>query len=165
MRKLELKDVDFMYECLTDVSVTKYMKLQEKSITKENCKNFIKNSMTKENINFAITNCKDEWVGTVSLKNINYVDKCAEFAIISNPKIHGSGLNFDATKEILRYRFYDLQLNRVYLNVLKDNLRANHFYEKVGFVYEGCFRKAICINSSYFDLNWYSILKNEFLNG
>ena len=62
----------------------------------------------------------------------------------------------------MRIAFYELGLKRVYLNVITENKRANAFYKKIGFVYEGTFKKHILINGELKDLNWYRMLKEEF---
>ena len=46
----------------------------------------------------------------------------------------------------------------VYLNVYTDNLRANRFYQKAGFVYEGCSKDAVCVRGVFKSLNWYGII-------
>ena len=54
-------------------------------------------------------------------------------------------------------------LNRIYLNVVKDNARANAFYKKIGFVFEGCSREEILIKGKKHDLNWYSFFKDDYI--
>ena len=51
---------------------------------------------------------------------------------------------------------------RVYLNVLEENVRANKFYKKCGFRYEGTFQDHLCIHGAYKNLNWYGIRKEDF---
>ena len=55
-----------------------------------------------------------------------------------------------------------MQLNRVYLNVLDENIRAIKFYEKLGFHYEGLFRQHLYIKDKVVSLRWYALLKREY---
>ena len=80
------------------------------------------------------------------------VDKNAEYAISLRAKAQGKGIASQATTTLLKIAFEDLNLERVYLNVLSDNKRAIRLYEKIGFVYEG----------EYKALRWYSILRGEY---
>ena len=156
-------DAQPMFETLNDKNVNKYMNIGSSTITLNDCKNFILNSRDKsKNIHFAITD-NDVWVGTISLKNIDDVVGQAEYAIITSSKIHGKGIAFLATMELFDYAFCNLKLNRVYLNVLTENERANHFYLKCGFKFEGTFRKSTCVKGAIVDINWYSLLREEYL--
>jgi len=163
MRKLKIEDLDSMYECLTDKDVLKYMQIDGSQITKDSCKSFIKHSFTDTNKHFAIVDDSDRWIGTISLKHIDYKVGQAEYAIILSKYAQGKGFAYKATEDLLAYAFNVLNLNRVYLNVISDNQKANKLYSKVGFSYEGCFRKSISIRGKIYDLNWYSFLKDEYI--
>lgn len=165
LRNLELRDAKRMYETMCDTNVNALMNIDGSKSSIENCENFIKNANANPNFkHFAIVNENDDWVGTVSLKNIDSIVKQAEYAIITSSKVHGRGYALSATREILDYGFNILGLNRIYLNVVDDNIRANKFYLKCGFTFEGKFRKSIMIKNKIYDLNWYSILKEDFFN-
>lgn len=163
IRQLLKKDADNMLKCLLDKETMQYMQLSQAQQSLEKCQAFIENSFTERNQHFAIVNENDEWVGTISLKNIDHDVGAAEYAIITARSIHGKGVAYSATQELLKYAFHDLGLNRVYLNVIKDNIRANKFYIKCGFEFEGCFRQAIRIGEKLLDLNWYAIIKKDYV--
>lgn len=158
LRELEVRDAQAMLECMSDKDVNQFMRIDGTKMQLNDCINFINHSNNMDNINFAIVNEIDMWVGTISLKNIDREVGQAEYAIITSKNAHGTGIAFKATKEILSYAFDELNLKRVYLNVIEDNIRANKFYKKVGFEYEGTFRCAIKVKGKIYNLNWYSII-------
>ena len=164
LRKLEYKDIPFMLEWMHDSEMTKYLKYDFSTATLESQKKFIDNSYTKSNINFAIVDDEDTYLGSISLKNINYDDSNAEYAICIRKGCTGKNIALEATEKILAYAFDELKLNRVYLNVVSKNIRAVKFYEKYGFIYEGEFKEAINIKGVLEDLKWYRILRSEFNN-
>lgn len=90
---------------------------------------------------------KEEFIGVLSLKNINWIDRNAEFAIVLvNKKYIGSGVAKPTTVKLLEYAFKALNMKNVYLSVLKSNERAKRFYEKNrirkrGRFSETCFHK------------------------
>ena len=80
LRQLQLKDAPLMLEWMHDPDVVRYMHTDFASKTLTDCERFIqaaKNSA--ENLHYAVVNDEDEYMGTVSLKQIR--DGKAEFAI------------------------------------------------------------------------------------
>lgn len=158
LRKLCKNDVEFMLEWMRDPELTKNFRFNSEDVTNEAVISFIENSINDENnLHYAIVNDYDEYLGTISLKSINRIDKNAEYAIALRRIAIGTGIAKEATQAILDIAFNKLKLNKVYLNVLEDNVRAIRFYEKFGFSYEGEFKSHICINGEFKTLKWYAI--------
>lgn len=157
LRKLEEKDAPFMLEWMHDDTINCNFQYPFGEMTMEKVKAFIGNSFDEENMHFAIVDENDEYLGTISLKNISNKNKNAEYAIVTRKKAQGTGVAKVATKEIRRYAFEELGLHKVYLNVLQENERAIRFYEKCGFVKEGISIDAIRIKDDYKNLIWYAI--------
>ena len=158
LRKLEEKDAPFMLEWMHDCTINCNFQYPFAEMTIEKVKDFIKNSFNEENKHFAIVDEKDEYLGTISLKNISQKNKNAEYAIVTRKEAHGTGAAMQATQELLCYAFQELGLHKVYLNVLEDNIRARKFYEKCGFVQEGIAKDAIMAADGYQSLVWYGII-------
>ena len=140
LRKLQEKDVSGMLEWMHDERVARNFRFDFLSMTEEKALDFINNSFSDENQHFAIVDESDNYLGTISLKNISATDNNAEYAIVLMHKHWGKGFAPKATEELLQYAFQTLHLHRVYLNVLAENLRANNFYRKCGFTFEGTFK-------------------------
>lgn len=158
LRELQLRDIDKMYEWMSDPEVTESLAIVRYPNSKEKIEDFIRSSWTdKNNIHFAIVTDKDEYVGTVSLKNINLIDRNAEYAIAIHKEFWGAEFASFATDNIIDYGFNKLNLNKIYLNVISNNIRANKFYEKYGFIFEGTFKDHMFLNGKMIDLNWYGI--------
>ena len=102
-------------------------------------------------------------IGTGQLHSIHPVYRSAELQIrIGDTHEHSKGYGTDAIKLLIQYGFNDLNLNRIYLGVFVDNIRAIKAYEKVGFIKEGLQRMSGYINGKYKDVVMMSILKKEF---
>ncbi len=163
LRKLMEKDAEGMLDWMHDSDINRYFRFDAANMTKDKALAYIVNANASESdVHYAIINDNDEYLGTISLKNIDYENSKAEYAISTRKKAHGTGCAMEATKEILRIAFEELGLEKVYLNVLSDNMRANKFYQKVGFVYEGEFRNDLKIKDRFHNLKWYSVLKSDF---
>ncbi|MCD8045506.1 MAG: GNAT family N-acetyltransferase [Clostridiales bacterium] len=163
LRELEEKDAPLMLEWMHDESQVEFLAADFRNKKIEDCLEFIRGSRNQEqSVNMAICDEQDEYLGTVSLKNIDPVNKNAEYAIAMRAMATGTGAAGTATDEILRYAFEELGLNRVYLNVLEKNVRADRFYRKMGFRYEGKFTGHLLNHGEFCDLKWYAIMKTEY---
>ena len=166
LRKLEEKDADGMLEWMHDPEIQDFFCFDAMERTQQDAQEFIRNASTNfaesNNIHYAVCDDEDEYLGTISLKNIDLCAKKAEFAISLRKKARGRGVGQAAISILLDKAFAEFDLERVYLNVLSDNNRAIHLYEKCGFIYEGEFRKHIYIHGKYKSLKWYSILREEY---
>jgi diamine N-acetyltransferase len=167
LRRLQLKDSLFMLEWMHDKDIQKGFRRPMLSMKEEDVNKFIEDANIQVDegcsLHFAIVDDNsDEYLGTISLKEINLINKNAEYAISLRKKAQGKGIAFKATQELLIKAFDEYGLERVYLNVFSDNTKAIRLYEKSGFLYEGEFRNHLMVNGEIKSLKWYGILKNEF---
>ncbi len=161
LRKLSIDDGPKMLEFFTDPDIRRNFKYTNSENSLANVEEFIRKSWNDaSNVHYAIE-VDNEYTGTISLKNINRVNKNAEYAIVIRKKFWGQGVAQKATKLIIDYAFKRLKLHKVYLNVPTFNVRANKFYEKMGFKYEGTFEKHAYLNNEFVDLNWYCIFNTS----
>ena len=115
LRNLELKDASFMLEWMHDESVVKNLRGNFRSKTIEDVKKFILASQNKKyDIHLAITTDEDEYMGTVSLKNIDRENDSAEFAISIRKSAMGRGFSWYGMEEIIRKAFDEYGLKSVY---------------------------------------------------
>ena len=167
LRPLCSKDVDGMLEWMHSEDSKDIFQKDMSSITRDTALMFIE-SVSNVNpdsgeVHYAVVDdSNDEYLGTISLKHIDSENKKAEYAVSFRKFAHGTGAALAATKEILRIAFVDLNLHCIYLNVLTTNERANAFYKKAGFVYEGTSRESLYINGDFKSLNWYSIIYRDY---
>jgi ribosomal-protein-serine acetyltransferase len=105
----------------------------------------------------------DELIGFASLHNIDYENSKAEYGI-ALPDKKPTKVAFNATIQILKFAFYELGLNRVYIRPLRSNLNQTKIdqREKFGFIREGIERKSVKRGDIYEDIIVFSILKEEF---
>lgn len=168
LRKLQMKDINGMLEWMCDPDIQQNFREGIEKNTREKVLDFISKAKTEpedgESIHYAITDNKDDYLGTISLKNIDLTNKNAEYAISLRRKAQGKGIAYKATKELLKKAFEEFALERVYLNVLSNNQRAIYLYEKCGFSYEGKFKNHLFLRGKYQNLSWYAMLREEYIN-
>ena len=117
-------------------------------------KKWIENLPNREpyTVTLGIENQEKEFVGFIQLKNIDYINRNAELAILIGEEHQGKSYGKLAAKETLRFAFDSLNLNKIYVFTLKDNDRALKFFEKAGFKQCGIFTSHIFRKGRYHDL-------------
>ena len=129
LRKLELKDAPLMLEWMHDRDATRHLRADFSSRTITDAENFIRSGRDdQKNVHLAIASDEDEYMGTVSLKDIE--DGSAEFAIVVRPEAMGRGYSWFGMKSILEKAFRELGLESVCWCVSRNNTRAVRFYDK-----------------------------------
>lgn len=164
LRDLELKDAPLMLEWMHDESIVEKLRGRFAEKTIDDCKAFIQDSENKEHdIHLAIVSDEDEYMGTVSLKNLK--DGSAEFAITVRKTAMGRGYSWWGMEEIIRLAFEKYGLESVYWCVSRTNERAVRFYDKHNF------HEALDISEEILNryegvenLKWYSVLKGDVLD-
>ncbi len=153
-----------MLEWMHDKSVTEKLRTDFASKTIKDAESFIVSSWgDKNNINLAIVSDEDEYMGTVSLKNIK--NGSAEFAITVRAVAMGKGYSWIGMQSIIKKAFEEYGLESVYWCVSRENNRAVRFYDK------HYFHEAVDIPKHILEeyngmtnLKWYSVLKGDELN-
>lgn len=162
LRKVELKDMPLMQEWMNDEEIRTNF-LMRNIPDEKTMQNFINVSFTDERRDYAIINEKDEYQGTISLKQISAINKNAEYAIVLRRKAIGKNIAKQATKEILKIGFEEIKLHKIFLDVAEYNTRAIRFYEKMGFKKEGDFKEQFYINNRFYNLKRYALMNYDFI--
>ena len=103
-------------------------------------------------------------IGAVGLKNIDLINRNAEFYIyIGEKEFLGKSIGTQITKTVLELAFLKINLHKVYLQVFSNNPRAIAAYEKIGFIKEGCLKESIFIDGFYHDKVLMSAFKEVIL--
>lgn len=165
LRPLKEQDAEGMLEWMHDPNINCVFDAPFGTFDKDRVLRFIAASQDIQgsDLHLACVNENDEYLGTVSLKHIDREHGRAEYAISMRRMAHGTGASRYASEEILRIAFEELNLTRVYLYLFSVNERADHFYKKFGFVYEGTFVQHEMFHGKLCDVKWYRILKSEWI--
>lgn len=129
--------------------------LYQEMFTPEIHRNWMKNMVqTGKVVQFIIwekaSDCK---IGSVYLRDVDKTNQKAEFGIfIGEEDKLSCGYGKEAADLITTYGFEKLGLNKIFLRVLADNLRAVRSYQKAGFEQEGLFKQDIILDGNKADI-------------
>ena len=169
LRPLLEIDATLMLEWMHDPDINCWFQINFAEYTEQQAVDFIRKANEdngdRTQYHYAITEDDGEYLGTISLKNVDKLNRNAEYAICMRKAGMGKGMAFQATQDILEIAFDELKLNRVYLNVLSGNKKAIALYERSNFRYEGEWKEHIFLNNQYCSLKWYGMQREEWLNG
>jgi ribosomal-protein-alanine N-acetyltransferase len=102
-------------------------------------------------------------VGNISLQNINWIDRNAEYAILlGNKSFWKKGIAGEASFLICEYGFTRLNLHRIYCGTSAKNTGMKKLAVKMGMKEEGRREEAMFKNGEFVDIVEYGILKKNF---
>ena len=120
-------------EMVNDIeNVAKFIGERRTLLTEQDEIDYIKDKMDKDATMFSmLENDTREFIGNIEF--FNRVDDEAEWGIVITSKMQNKGYGKEALRRSVEYGFNELDLNRIYLEVYANNLRAIHIYENCGF--------------------------------
>jgi ribosomal-protein-alanine N-acetyltransferase len=86
----------------------------------------------------------------------------AEIGYVIGRKYWGEGLMTEAVKEVIRFGFERMNLNRIQATCFPENIGSYRVMEKAGMKFEGTLREQMFIKGRFQDLKLYSILRKEY---
>lgn len=102
-------------------------------------------------------------IGNCVVFSIEPLNSMAELGIVIGDKNEwNKGYGTETMALLARHCFETLNLNRAYLHVYAENMRAIRAYEKAGFSREGCLRQAVYKHGAYDDVIVMSMLRSEW---
>jgi RimJ/RimL family protein N-acetyltransferase len=105
-------------------------------------------------------------VGMVSLTRIDYVHRNAEYnAVVGERGEQNRGIGTAATRAMVKHGFFDLNLHRIYVSIVRENVGSIRMCQKAGFREEGTIREGAYKNGQYHDLVLMGVLKSEVQAG
>ena len=164
LREIDMKDTDNIIRWRNNPNVRSKFCFQE-TFTNEMHMNWYNTRVKTGNVvQFIIVDQENNMdIGSVYLRDIDLKNRKAEFGIFIGENIaRGKGSGTKATKRIIEYGFKELKLNKIFLRVFADNLRAIASYKKAGFEEEGIFKQDVIVNAGeYKDMVFMAIFNKN----
>lgn len=166
LRKLLVRDADDMFEYAKRADVTKYLTWSphpNRGYTKEYLEYVATRYAAGEFYDWAVVEGKSgRMIGTCGFTRFDFPSNCAEVGYVLNPECWGNEYAPEALGAVIGFGFDNLQLNRVEARHIEGNVSSRRVMEKVGMLYEGTLRRALCIRGEYRNVCVCSILRSEY---
>lgn len=106
----------------------------------------------------------NEMIGFLSINNIDYRNRKAQWGgiLIGDKKNWGKGVATQASKQMLKFVFDELNINCFWAFWLSENSSSIKLGEKIGFKKVGILRESIFKGGKYHDQLIMSILKSDY---
>jgi len=165
MRGLSFEDIRGKYfHWFNDQEVTKFNSHGLFPNTVSKMESFINSLSEDSKIVWAVVVKKEEiHIGNISLQQIDWVNRKAEFAVIMGEKGYWKqGYATESSIILLNHGFNKLNLHRIYCGMAATNLGMQKLAQKLGMKDEGRERQSLYLNGEYVDVLKYGVLRNEF---
>lgn len=168
LRRINIDDVTYMFHnWANNENVTKYMTWSyhtDIELTKMIINSW-SNSYEKETFYHwvIVLNDINEPIGTISVVNIKEDVEEVEIGYCIGEKWWNQGLTSEAFKEVIKYFFEEIKVNKISATHAKENPSSGRVMLKNNMKYEGTLRQAVKAScGEVCDLVCYSILKEEY---
>lgn len=166
LRNLDDSDKNVLKLLINDEDISRSIVGWSKPVSSVEHTLWFDNLKNDGNFRYIIANIQknEEVYGTAIISKIDWKNRSCSIDIKLLKEFQGKGYGFETLILLTRYIFEELNMNRIFVNILECNEHSMSLFEKVGFVREGIQRKAIYKNGKYNNLIMYSILKEEYQN-
>jgi [ribosomal protein S5]-alanine N-acetyltransferase len=166
LRRVSLKDVQEYYEFASNPRVTVHTKWNAHQTIEESeqyIRNVIKKYENMESYHWGIIHkASNRLIGRTGIFQFDISNQKAEIGFGISSEYWNQGIITEATKEIIKYGFLEINLNRIEGRCNHDNIGSGRAMEKLGMIQEGILREQLKIKGKFVDQRMYSIIKSDF---
>ena len=166
LRKMTPDDTDDMFEYAKRADVTQYLTWfphENKGYTLQYLIYLQTRYKSGDFYDWAIVDNKtDKMIGTCGFTRFDFFNNSAEIGYVVNPEFQGQGIASEACREIIKFGFERLGLNRIECRYIPENKASQRVMEKNNMTFEGIRRQAMLIKGEYRDIATCAIIKEEY---
>ena len=161
LRPITANDASAMFASLFDKESMRLTGTQQSFSFEEVQQHCQRIEKADDRVDLAITATgNSDYIGEVVLNQIDWKNRSANFRIaLAGERFYGKGYGTESARLIVEYGIQVLKLHRIELEVYDFNPRAQHVYEKIGFVIEGIKRDVLFWEGEYHNAILMSILE------
>jgi len=162
-RKVTQKDLPILRDWRNSKGILEY-NTQFTLLNMKSQENWFKQIKAKnsDRIMFMIIS-NNQPVGVCGLIHVDKKERNADVAIIIGKKtLHGKGLGKKSLQKLVEYGFNKLKLHRIGAEVFEYNNKSIKLFKKMNFKYDALLRDSLWRNSTWWNTQVFSLLKEDF---
>ncbi|BDD12591.1 N-acetyltransferase (plasmid) [Fulvitalea axinellae] len=166
LKEIRPSDINNIHKGLSDPEITKYYDVHFPTLeeTEEQMEWYRNLKKEGTGIWWGIYDKKDDqFCGAGGFNSLDKQHRKAEIGLWLLKEYWGRGILKEIMPKLFEYGFEELDLNRIEGFVVNDNMKCKNALEKINFKYEGTMRESEIKNGQKIDVDFYSILRSEWL--
>lgn len=164
VRPLDERDLDGPYpKWFEDQEVCRFNSHGKFFKTTASFRQYLSELNREDRLVWAVCHVDDGHIGNISLKEMSFINRTAEFGILmGDTRHHRRGVALLAARALLQHGFDKLNLERVYCGTAATNEGMKKLAAAMGMTLEGTRRKHLFLEGARVDVLEYGILRDEF---
>jgi UDP-4-amino-4,6-dideoxy-N-acetyl-beta-L-altrosamine N-acetyltransferase len=123
-------------------------------------------ALTRDDRRYWIVELDGAPVGLANLAKIDRAASRCDWAFyLADPAVRGRGVGAEVERQVLAHVFGELMLNKLWCEVLADNIAVIRLHERFGFKREALFREHVTKAGQPRDVVGLGLLRREWLAG
>ncbi|MGF7050707.1 ribosomal-protein-alanine N-acetyltransferase [Paenibacillus sp. DS2015] len=167
IRKLEIQDAEDYFYVLSDLETIKHTRWELfQSI--EDSTLYLKNLEQKYQLRQAfhwgiVDKDSNKIIGRIAFVNVDVDNDKTEIGYVVSREYWNKGIVFEAARELIKFGFEELGLNRIEARCNEDNVGSERIMQKIGMEFEGLLREQLKMKGEYKTQKFYSIIRSDFV--
>lgn len=161
LKPIEKEDIDYLLTLWKNPDIMDFW-FSEPYMNREKFNATFEERQKDPSLRQFIAYVDEDRIGYANLHHINLRHRTAVFAVMVDPKNQGKGYAEEVVRRTVDYGFYQLNLNKINLDVVDFNEKAVYIYEKVGFKVEGKQEQQLFIQGDYHTSLSMGILRDRY---
>ena len=163
IRPLTDEDLELRVQWYNDPDIRKTLILDKPLEMDKTTEWFKSIKDSKERLDLVIAMSDGIPIGVTGLREIDPQNQSSGIYMILGDKAYwGKSIMYDVHLCLLNYGFQSMNLNKIWANVLSNNIASYVTLKKVGFTREAVFKNEFFRDTKYYDIYRMAILRREF---
>ena len=163
LRQIELADAESVFDAINKQRqyLRKWLPFVDHTHQVEDTRNFIRSVYQDQELVF-VMQYQHVFAGLIGFRNTDVANRKTEIGYWLSQPFQKKGIVTESVKELVRFAFEKLTLNRVEINCAVGNLPSKKIPHKLGFQFEGIVRDGELLSDNLFvDIERYSLCKRR----
>ncbi|MEM7735797.1 MAG: GNAT family protein [Deinococcota bacterium] len=167
LRALEVSDLDFFIALNQDTQRSQFIDWLRPPSSTSTIEHWLKEKaqqgMQDFQYQWMIESLEGQTVGSIVTHSCDSRTGTFSYALDVLNEFQRRGYASEAIKLVLKYYFHELRFQKVIIAVHSNNVASIELHKHLGFKHEGSHRRMVFSEGRYFDLEWFGLTIEEYV--